>query len=287
MHIGRAAASVLVVGFALSGCGGGDDPLADQPDGETSAPVPAATAIPTVTAYPTTGPLTAAQAKALAAAGVLLASDLPGWTAATRNAAAEDDEADHAIKKCLNLPETPYLARDSGRSFEQAGVSINSKTEVTTSLEQATAEVTARQGPDGVRCFREYLATPGGGELVLENVPVNVTGADRAVAFRVVLSGSGPAGPVSAGGFQLLVQVGQVEISVDSFEGSRTPTYTLEKLVDLAEIAVGRVRSTAAPSPSATGTALPTSTATPTVTSSPTVTSTPVRSATATPTRSP
>ena len=259
MHIRRAAASALVVGLALSGCADGDDPLAEPP-GETAVPTPSTPAEPTIAAYPTTGPLTAAQAKTLAAAGVLLATDLPGWTVATRAADAEDDEADHAIKKCLRLPETPYLARDSGRSFDQGGVSINSKAEVTTSLDQATAELTARQGPDGARCFREYLAVPGGGELILESVPVTVTGADRVIVFRVVLSGSGPTGPVSAGGFQLLAQVGQVEISVDSFEGSRSPTYTLEKLVDLAEIVVGRVRTTATPSPSASATPTATST---------------------------
>lgn len=280
MQVHRVAAPALAIGLALAGCAGGEDPLGSD---ATAPPGPevTASALPAVTSFPSTGPLTQAEAAELAAAGVLLASDLPGWASATRGRDEVNDEADTSIKQCLGLPLQPYLAQDAGRTFTQNKVEVNSNVDVAASRVQTDAELAAFASPDGPRCYREYLATPGGGNLTVDLLPVSVAGADRAVAYRLALSGSGPTGPVQAGGFSMIVQVDQVRISLDTFELTGTPTFTLERLTDLAELSVGRVRA-AGGSPSPTPTSYVTFIPEPSVPSG-----TPVRSGTATPTPSP
>jgi hypothetical protein len=251
VQVRRFIAPALVVGLVLAGCGGGTDPLGD---GDENPPPATFEPTATPTPFPSTGPLSEAEAKRLAALGVLTSTDMAGWDAAPRVVDPSDDEADARIKECLLLPSQPYFARDTGRTFTQGGVQVNSKVDVTASLAQADAELSAKQGPDGARCYREFLTKQGGGQLTLEVLPVTVEGADRVVAYRLVLSGIGPTGALAAGGYQLLAQVGQVEISLDTYEETSNPTFSFEKLVDLAEIVVARVKGTASTSPSPTPT---------------------------------
>ncbi|MGQ0466949.1 MAG: hypothetical protein ACT4QG_16715 [Sporichthyaceae bacterium] len=273
----RLALLVLCGGLVLSGCGGGGNKQVfgeDKPTATATA-TPTGTPTPTVSAYPTVGLLDATYAKALAAAGVVTAAELAGWTASARKMDATDDKGEESIKECMKLQLTPYLARDRGRSFEKDGVEVSSYADVSGSLAQADAEMQALAGFDGPRCYREFFATPGSGTVQLELAPATVAGADRVVALRVSLTGTGPAGEVSASGFQLVAQVANTQIWLDSFELTATPTFSLTRLTDLAAAAVARVKAVPQDGSTPTPTATATATSTPTATKSASPSATP------------
>lgn len=260
----------LCGGLVLAGCGGGSNQevFGDVTPSPTQTATPEATPTPTVSAYPTVGALSAALATKLAAAGVVTPEELKDWTAAVRTVDAGDDAAEKSIKECLKLSLTPYAERNRGRTFDKDDVQLSSYVDVASTLVQAQTELTARASPDGARCYREFLDAPGSGTVTLTSEPASVVGADRVVALRLALTGTGPAGAVGASGYQLVVQVANTQIWLDSFELTTTPTLALTKLTELATAAVARVKairsdgSTATPIPTPTSTSTPTPSAT-------------------------
>lgn len=245
MPVHRLALVAVCGGLVLAGCGGGQDafdPVA-QLATPTSTPTPTATPTPTISAYPTVGLLETAYATQLAAAGVVTPEELAEWTAVVRTVDAGDAAAQKSIKNCLQLSLTPYLARNNGRTFDKDGVQVSSYVEVAATLAQAQTEMEKLASPDGARCYREFLDAPGSGTVTLESQPASVEGADKVVALRLSLTGTGPLGAVGASGYQLIVQVGNTEIWLDSFERNATPTLALTELTELATAAVARVKA--------------------------------------------
>lgn len=252
----RLALVALCGGLVLSGCAEGTNQqvFGDTPSTQTPSPTavtPNATPTPTIPSYPTVGLLDTAYATQLAAAGVVTPEELADWTAAVRTVDAGDAAAEKSIKDCLRVSRTPYLARNRGRSFEKDDVQVSSYVDVTASLAQAQTEMQALAGPDGPRCYREFLDAPGSGTVTLTSEPAGVAGADRVVALRLALTGTGPAGAVGASGYQLIVQVGNTEIWLDSLELTSTPTLALTKLTELATAAVARVKAVPKATPAA------------------------------------
>lgn len=255
-------ALVALCGLVLAGCGGGSNQevFGEVSPSATPSATPDPTPTPTVSAYPTVGLLEAAYATKLAAAGVVTPEELGDWTAVPRTVDAGDAAAEKSIKDCLKLSPTPYLVRNRGRSFDKEDVELSSYVDVTATLAQAQTELAALASPDGARCYREFLDAPGSGTVTLTSEPASVAGADRVVALRLALTGTGPAGAVGASGYQLVVQVANTQIWLDSFELTTTPTLALTKLTELATAAVARVK--AVPRDGSTATATPTATPT-------------------------
>lgn len=258
----------------LSACGGGDA----LPPTPTASPTPSDPPGATPAAYPTIPSVSVDLAKRLAAAGVLTAADLPGWTTTTQTFDASDQTREDAVKQCQGLALTPYAARDHGRTFDKDAVEISANADVSATREQALAEMSALRSADGPRCYREPLMRAGAAEVTIEVVPATVLGADDVVAYRVTFTIAGAAGVLRGSGFQIVALVGQTEITTDTYEEVPTPTYSLERLATLTGIVAQRVRTTAAPAPTSTTTGAPT-TPTPTSTFVPTSTPTPARTA--------
>lgn len=255
---------VLSAGLALAACGGGgedDQAVPDPatgptysftpvPDASSSASPsstasasssPSATGSPSPTATPTV--LAAALAKQFAAAGVLRASDIPGWDSARQTLDAHADEIQLATKDCLGRPLTAYQARDAGRSFKKDGVEVASKAEVTATEGQSISDLEAMSSSDGARCFRKALleVAPEDVELSVRAVPVTVEGADAAVAYRISYVVDDDEG-FSGGGYQLIALVHSTQIWLDTSEGTEDPTFSLDRLIALAETLVQRVK---------------------------------------------
>lgn len=266
MDVRRFAPLALISCLALAACGGGgedsDEAIDDPITGPTYAftPVPDPSSSPGGSASPTasgsatpsgsptatgtpTAAVTAAIAKQFAAAGVLLAGDIPGWDSARESLDLHSDQIQLATKDCLRRPLTAYQARNPGRAFKKDGVEITSKSEVTVTEEQSEGDLEAMQSSDGARCFRKALleVAPEDVELSVRAVPVSVDGADRAVAYRISYVVEDDDG-FSGGGYQLIALAGRTQIWLDSSEGSEDPTFSLARLASLAEKLVQRVK---------------------------------------------
>jgi hypothetical protein len=152
------------------------------------------------------------------------------------------DQIQLATKSCLRRPLTAYQARNPGRSFKRDGVEITSKAEVTATEEQSEGDLKAMQSSDGARCFRKALleVAPDDVELNVHAVPVEVAGADQAVAYRISYLVEDDDG-YSGGGYQIIALVDQTQIWLDSSEGSENPTFSLARLTALAQKLVQRV----------------------------------------------
>ena len=116
---------VLCSLLALAGCG-------SSGDGAKAAP------------SPTPKVLTAAEAKAVAAAGILTAADMPGYTAKPGEADdAEDQATDAAIRTCVGSPVRDYLVSDPGREFTKGDLEVDSSVDVARTAAIAKAELAA------------------------------------------------------------------------------------------------------------------------------------------------
>ncbi len=275
----RRLAPLAVACLLLTACSD-SDVLPPAPPDPPASPTLGPPTIPTPAPYPTVSSVSTALAKQLAAAGVLTAADLPGWTTTSQTFDASDKSREDQDKECMRVALTPYAARDFGRTFEKDAVVISASADVTATREQSVAEMAAWHSLDGPRCYRERFLKAGAAEMTIDIVPTTVLGADDAVAYRVSFTIAGPSGIVRGGGFQIFALVGQTEITIDTYEEVATPTFSLEKLATLAGTVAQRVRTTATPAPSSTVTPnvspsmTPAPTGTARLTSSPTPTRT-------------
>jgi hypothetical protein len=224
-------AAVAVALLALVGCGssGGDGAK------PSSSPTPKA--------------LTAADAKTVAAAGVLTAADMPGYTAEAQDPDDADDTAtDAAFRTCIGSPARDYLYSDPGRSFTKGDLEVDSSVDVARTAEIAKAELDAYAGPKTEACakaeFTKLFAGEGGTLTSYKQTPVTVTvpGSDGTfgVQFTLVLSGGGESTTLQ--GYELGALVGQVEVALSVF-GTPEETLTVEQAQALLVKAAGRVKA--------------------------------------------
>jgi hypothetical protein len=221
----RFRSSVALVCFALvvTGCGGGKAKTA-----------------------PTPTPLTATQAKALAAAGVLTADDLPGYTA---KAGSADDPADQAaLDACFGIPKTTYLAQDPGKEFTKGALEIDSSVDVVSTVAMAKAEMDAGAGPKGVGCIKSEgskgAAKDGltGAQVSATPQTLTVPGADQVLYFDLVLTGTSDGQQVEVHGSEAIARVGQTQIQLSTFAFA-PPLPTSDEVVALLTKAVARVKA--------------------------------------------
>lgn len=138
--------------------------------------------------------LTAPQAKAVAAAGVLRSSDLPGYgrEKVVYNTATRNSEARFA--RCVGRKLGPYLARNFGYSYTKADTLIASSTYVARSRAAARADKTTMTSIRGRKCFLAQLE----GELAGDGIRVassmftpisaRISGADTTYGFVIDLA---------------------------------------------------------------------------------------------------
>jgi hypothetical protein len=222
----RLPLALLLSAVALAGCGGSS--------GRSSAPTPTKPA------------LVAASAKSLAAAGVLTAADLPGYTSEVQTHDATDDATDKKLATCFGFPGTPYLARDYGRAFHKGPQEIDSSVDVATTQEQARQELAAISSSKGPVCFKtlltELITSSGAAVTSIEITPVSpaIEGADSAYGYQVSLTASGGGQKMVLKGVVLGAVVGQAEISLTNLATDAEPL-TLDENIDLLTMAVSRV----------------------------------------------
>ncbi|MGQ0845420.1 MAG: hypothetical protein ACT4QF_14945 [Sporichthyaceae bacterium] len=268
MNARRLAPIALAAGLVLAGCGGdSDEAVAGPSDPPTPVPQrlellgptalprsstsasPSPTGSPTAsaTAVPTASPDGASAARRLASAGVLLATDLPGAKriAQTRDASARLVE--RTLSDCLDAAPLDYRARDYGHVYTEDGVDVSSSSRVARTREQARSELNLLRGANGPRCFRDAFLeiAPDGVELDVDAVDVEVAGADRAVAYRIVATfeGDDESDESFSTGYALVALVDRTEVWLDTSESRQTARFGLTRLAALAEKLVARVKA--------------------------------------------
>ena len=210
---------------ALTACGGG-----------SSKKTPAAV------------PLTEAKAKTVAAAGILTAADLPGYTAADQTHDASNDETDKKLATCLGVPAETYLTRNFGKSFTKGQLEIDSSVDVATSAASARTQLTALTSSKAPDCLKstltELLATSGLTVTSFTATPtsVRVSGADATFGYKLAFAGAGKGQQISFSGYEVGSLVGQVQVAV-SVLASSAGTFSFDDTVALLTTATGRVKA--------------------------------------------
>ena len=144
------AAPVAALALVLTGCG--------------SSSEPGAAASPSAAAAAKEAPLSAAEARAIAVAAQLQASDLPGFAEDKSSAGDEDpaDASDKEIQACVTGAEDPkYLADVSSSDFSKGTVPaqllVSSETQVVPTREQGKRELEALQSAETLACLNTAL----------------------------------------------------------------------------------------------------------------------------------
>jgi hypothetical protein len=236
---GMTSSTRLVVAFcsalALAACGSSSD------GGSKASSSPSPT--PTV--------LSAAEAKTVAAAGVLSAADMPGYTA---KAAEEDDPdakaADAVFRTCIGLPTEDYLGSDLGREFNKGDLDVNSSVDVARTAEIAKAELDAYNGTRSEECakaeFTKLFQAHGATVTSFKLTPVAVTvpGSDEAFGQEISMDLSNGGQTAQLRGLDLGALVGQVEVKITVL-GTPTESLPLADAQALLVKATGRVKAAA------------------------------------------
>jgi hypothetical protein len=201
------------------------------------------------TATPT--PLTAAQATTLAAAAVLTAADLPGYTAEKQTHDADDDAMDARLATCLGYAKPTYLARDFGTAFSKGSIEIDSSADVAPSVAVAKEELAALTSSKAEGClkaeFEDLVASSGGTVTSFEMTPVtiDVPGADDAFGFSLRFAATAGGQRIAFSGYEVGSLVGPVEIDVSVIDSSGGSTFSLDAAVALLRKVTDRTKAAA------------------------------------------
>jgi hypothetical protein len=197
---------------------------------------------------PTKPPLTATTAKTATAAGILTKADLPGYEAEKQTPDPSDLAAERALRTCLGVSSTDYLARNYGTAFTLGNLEIDSSADAVATVVEAKGDLRALSGSQAPTCFKQTFETAlrGSGATVdsaaITPVPATVVGSDGAFAYRIAMGLSGNGQHVQLTGYEVGALVGQVEIDV-SIEAEGSTTFTLQQALDLTAKAVTRVHT--------------------------------------------
>lgn len=206
-----ALASSLVL---LTGCG-------QAPSTTVATPVKAAPV----------APMTAAQAKIVAAAGVLTGEDMPGYKF-TKDKPDKDAKAQEALlESCMKRKFGPYLAENPGFNFRKGQSFVMSSAEVNASAANARAGLTAVASPQGHKCFISLLKNMDkkDPDIKLRDIkigekPLAIPGADLCKRLVPTMVMVGSAGSVKISLDEMMCVVGQAEISLTLSLGAGTLT---------------------------------------------------------------
>lgn len=223
----RPAAALLPL-LLLTACGGSSD------DATKSTP------------SPTAAPLTLAQAKDVAAAGVLTTADLPGYEVAAQEADSDKEDFDAQLATCLGVTKPTYFTKDPGRSFSKDEVEIDSSVDVAPTRDAAKADVAALASAKAPDCVKAQFTKEFGGSglevtsFVVTPATISVPLSQATVAYRYSLDATSEGHPVAIRGVVMAAAVGQAEISLAA-TSSPAAAPTLDELTALLVKAAARV----------------------------------------------
>ncbi|HEX3826791.1 MAG TPA: hypothetical protein VHV82_05905 [Sporichthyaceae bacterium] len=185
----------------------------------------------------------------MAAAGALVASDLPGYTgAASKGQSAGDKAAEAALYRCLGVAAQKFLDRNFGMDYTQGSTEVDSSADVVESAAMAHNMARAGRGNAAAACFKTQFQTGFAQqgikttELAVTPVTVEVPGSDEIFAFHVVVTVAGTNGSVPVDSYVINTGWRQVEVTInDTVSGGGKAS--LADATRLAGIAVQRVRA--------------------------------------------
>jgi hypothetical protein len=198
------------------------------------------------TPSPTPSPLTLAQAKDVAAAGVLTTADLPGYEVAAQEADSDKEDFEAQLATCLGVTKPTYFAKDPGRSFSKDELEVDSSVDVAPTREAAKADVAALASAKAPDCVKAQFTKEFGGSgldvtsFVITPATISVPLSQATAAYRYSIDASSEGQPVAIRGVLLSAAVGQAEISLAS-TSSPAAALTLDELTALLVKAAARV----------------------------------------------
>ncbi|MGQ0846358.1 MAG: hypothetical protein ACT4QF_19715 [Sporichthyaceae bacterium] len=204
--------------------------------------------------------ITAPEAQAVAAAGVVRSTDLPpGYFGPPPGIASDPDgESEREFYACLGSGQPAYLARNRGGTFlfaEKVGtpqaveVAVHSTADVADAQEAAVADQENLRTSKGARCYKKRLEshlrakrlTPK--RLSVDLVRAVVPGADEAWVYRVEFAVTRQGEELERHGFVVGSRVGEALLEVSYLAGGRKAD--LATVLELAAKPVARVRQVA------------------------------------------
>jgi len=192
--------------------------------------------------------LTAQEAKSLAAAAILRAADMPGYTAKPGTHDASDASSEAAEQRCLGLPPQQFRARDFGTMFTKGDLEVDSSADVASSVQDARQQLAAITGSKAKACLKQTidaLVHSSGGTVrsfSAQLVPVTIADADAAFAYRLSVQAAFNGQAVTIGGYEVGTLVGPVEVDTQS-NGTAPLAQTLAQIEHLAQISTTRERA--------------------------------------------
>jgi hypothetical protein len=188
------------------------------------------------------------QAERLAAAGVLVGGDLPGWAARVQTAGPSDDRDRAAFLHCAGAARPHYVHRNHGTAFTKGMGEIDSSADVVSSAAEASAQAMSLGTQRAAKCYEAELRSIAGvpgvklTKLTATLVPVAIQGAEHSFVYHVVAYLRGAQGTASVDIYALNAAVGATELTLT---GTRTNSpASLEEVTRLATIVASRVRGT-------------------------------------------
>lgn len=259
-------AALLALSLGLAGCGGGGSDAGvatgEQPAPAGSAPSASAgidgaratsTGAPTSPDESTTSAAPASDASAgannaaPATSGLLIAADLPGFTATDLFFDGTENIGEIGLYQCLRVSGPQYVVREPGKKWTKGDQVIESTSGAVAKVADLKTKFAASKDSNAQSCYTEGLLrlveTPGASTSASsEPATAKVKGADDsfAVKFTVAATATGDK-KTELAGYLVGVMVGTVEIFVVSASPGAGPK--LAEAVELAGRAAARARA--------------------------------------------
>ena len=167
-------------------------------------------------APPPEQPIAKARAAAIVKAGLLRASDLPGWRATRPEPDSPGSAAaERALASCMGRPALPADAGSAEAAFVKGTQELGAAVSVAPTLARADEDLADLRNAAFLDCFLKVLPkAPPGVDVRTRHIPATVRGADGAVGMAVTLSAKGPRGSASAEWVVIEAHAGHAELSV-------------------------------------------------------------------------
>ncbi|MGQ0467818.1 MAG: hypothetical protein ACT4QG_21175 [Sporichthyaceae bacterium] len=261
-------AALLALTLGLAGCGGGSDSTPAK--SEQPAPAPSRTAPTTVTvqgerptldptspntsggsttpasAVPSAAPAGGADNATPAKAGLLIASDLPGFTATDLFYDGSENFAEIGLYQCLRISGPRYTVREPGKRWTKGDRIVESTSAIVAKPADLKTKFTASKTANAQSCYTESLLrlvdspgaiTSGGSSPAV----AKVKGADDSFAVEFTVRAQAGGTKKELTGFLVGAYVGTVEIFVISAAPGAGPK--LAETTELAAKAAARARA--------------------------------------------
>lgn len=264
-------AALLALSLGLAGCGGGGaEADADAQTATGQQPAPTGSAVPTAaagidggratstgaptspdgstaSAAPTSGASAGTNKAALATSGLLIAADLPGFTATDRFFDGTENIGEIGLYQCLRIAGPQYVVREPGKTWTKGDRQIESTSGLAAKAADLKTKFAASKDSNAQSCYTEGLLrlveTPGASTSASsEPATAKVKGADDAFAVKFTVAATASDGKkTELTGYLVGATVGTVEIFVLDASSGAAPK--LAEAVELAGKAAARARA--------------------------------------------